>query len=90
MSVRFDTTREDFAIIEKIAVRAKNLAYGKYELRDAEMDISACHRNGNPLRLADLLAGDDFNFIHDVFGIRRNLDRNTGKLLHHFCPRFAA
>jgi hypothetical protein len=51
------------------------------------MDITACHANGNPLNLDKLLAADDFNFCHDVFGIRNHLDRETGKLVGHFRPR---
>jgi hypothetical protein len=54
------------------------------------MDLTACHANGNPLRLADLLAADDFNVAHDVGGISRHLDRTTGKLTQCFRPRFSA
>ncbi len=92
MNVRFDVSKEDAAIIEKIADRAIKAAMGAgwmYDPVGARMDITACHRNGTPLRLDELLDADDFNFSHDVFGIRRNLDRTTGKLLNHFCPRFA-
>ncbi len=53
------------------------------------MDVSATHANGNPLRLADLLAADDFNFAHDLSGICNCLDRNTGKLTNNFRPRFS-
>jgi hypothetical protein len=59
---------------------------------DITMDITACHANGNPLDLEKLLAADDFNFMHDVFGIRDHLDRDDrsptgGQLLHFFSPR---
>lgn len=53
------------------------------------MDITAVHANGNPLKLAELLATDDFNFTHDVFGITRHIDRETGKLGGCFVPRFS-
>jgi hypothetical protein len=53
------------------------------------MDITACHLNGCPLRLGELLGADDANFAHDVFGIRRHLNRETGKLEDCFCPRYA-
>ena len=92
MGIRFDASKEDFAVIERIAARAVKMANGggwHYPERDAQMDLTACHRNGTPLLLTDLLASDDFNFGHDVFGIRRHLDRTTGKLLSHFQPRFA-
>lgn len=53
------------------------------------MDVTATHANGNPLRLADLLAADDFNFAHDMSGIANCLDRNTGRLTNNFSPRFS-
>ena len=55
---------------------------------DTIMDIDACHCNGNPLRLGDLLVADDLNFAHDVFGIRRHINRKTGKLENCFLPRY--
>lgn len=54
------------------------------------MDLTACHANGNPLRLADLAnTKDDFSFIHDVGGIRQHLNRDTGQLEDFFSPRFS-
>lgn len=91
--VNFTVTRADRATIEKIASRAVELARQAgihYHKLDAMMDITACHSNGNPLRLADLLQADDFNFGHDILGIRKNIDRNTGELHNSFCPRFTA
>ena len=55
---------------------------------DADMDISAVHVHC-PLRLADLLAADQFNFSHDMRGILRHINRKTGKLENFFLPRFA-
>lgn len=57
---------------------------------DITMDLTACHANGNPLDLQKLLDADDFNFIHDVFGIRDHLDRDTGQLRDFFSPRCSA
>lgn len=59
-----------------------------------QMDLAAVHANGCPLDLEKLLAADDFNFAHDVFGIYRHLDRDGksptgGKLLDLFLPRTA-
>lgn len=53
------------------------------------MDITACHANGCPLKLRELLAAEDFNFAHDVFGIRRHLNRETAQLGDYFMLRFA-
>lgn len=61
-----------------------------YKQMDVIMDIDACHSNGCPLKLGELLKADDFNFAHDVFGIRQHIDRQTGKLQNCFDPRYAA
>jgi hypothetical protein len=64
----------------------KRLGIAKQNLT---MDLTAVHANGNPLRLAALLAADDFNFAHDVYGIQQHINRNTAKLENHFSPRFS-
>jgi hypothetical protein len=89
----FDRTPHEDRVIRKIARRAMAL-----ETRDGDagrpfmdwwMDIAATHASGNPLDLERLLAADDFNFAHDVFGICRHLDRETGELRNFFSPRFS-
>lgn len=99
--VSFDVSNEERATISKIADRALDIARQAGSYRDVpgrthaakrvhvEMDMIACHANGCPLRLDDLLAADDFNFSHDVFRIIRHLDRETGELTDFFRPRFA-
>ena len=52
------------------------------------MDISGCHLS-NPLDLDKLLDADDFNFMHDVLGIMKHIDRKTGELRDFFLPRFS-
>lgn len=54
---------------------------------DIEMDVHAVHTSVG-LRLDDLLRADDFNFSHDIGGIARHLNRETGELEDHFLPRF--
>lgn len=61
-----------------------------YPQMDADMDVTACHANGNPLKLQELLTADDFQFGHDVFGIRRHIDRETGEFKDCFSPRYSA
>jgi hypothetical protein len=73
-----------------VAAERRAGAVGKYPLIDADMDICATHLNGCPLKLEELLAADDMNFAHDVFGIRRHIDRTTGELQDCFVPRYAA
>lgn len=74
--------------MRKIVERARKMD-PEYETMDALMDISATHCSGNPMDLVRLLGADDFNFAHDVFGIRNRLDRRTGKLTGLFSPRFS-
>lgn len=82
----FETTREEFLTIARIADRA---GLEPEQRRDLMMDLAACHANGTPMDFERLLAADGFNFWHDVGGIARHLDRGTGQLANHFLPRFA-
>lgn len=90
--VSFDVSDSDGKAIKAIADRAAAMAieeqieYGRIEI---QMDVTATHANGCRLRLLELLKADDFNFAHDVFGIRRHLNRTTGELGDHFTPRYA-
>lgn len=89
---KFSATRDEMIIIAGIATRAAQMADRlgvDYEQRDALMDIDACHSNGCRLDLTKLLKSDNANFSHDVFGIRRFIDRSTGKLTGCFVPRCA-
>jgi len=52
------------------------------------MDLSACNAQC-PLKLDKLLVADEFNFWHDVSGIRQHINRQTGLLEDCFLPRFA-
>ena len=88
----WEATSEEHILQSKIGERASALAKAvgiEYKQITAMMDVGACHSNGNPLRLADLLESDDANFAHDVFGIRANIDRTTGKLMNCFVPRYS-
>ena len=91
--ISFKVRRDEMEVIDQIANRALNIAIGlrvNHKKQDFAMDITAVHANGYPLRLNDLLKADEFNFIHDVFGIRNHLNRETGELENHFRPRFHA
>jgi len=88
MQLKWTSTLEERNLMERIANRAETLM--KIEDRiSLLMDLEAVHCNGCPLRLQDLLEADNFNFLHDILGIRRNIDRITGKLRNEFYPRFA-
>src|SRR6185436_16467195 len=88
----FKTSRFEHDLINKIANRAVVLAVKfevPYEKMEATMDITACHANGCELDLNKLLAAPEPDFSHDVFGIRRHIDRRTGKIGGCFLPRCA-
>jgi len=85
--------REEHILAYQIAKRASEFAWREldfvYNLLTAETDILVTHLNGNPLKLQELLDADDANFAHDVFGIRRHINRSTGKLEDFFSPRYS-
>jgi hypothetical protein len=51
------------------------------------MDLTATEANGCPMDWEILLAADEFTFCHDVGGIRRHINRETGQLEDFFLPR---
>ena len=61
-----------------------------YKRINLVMDLTAADGvNGNlPLDWDRLLTADDFNFMHDLSGICRHMNRETGKLGDCFLPRF--
>lgn len=91
MEISFDVTSHEHDTILKLARRARSAEKGcPRDIMAWTMDFSVVHANGNPLRLDALLAADDFNFMHDAFGICRHLNRETGKLENFFSPRYSA
>jgi len=96
--VNFTIADEDRELIAKIVDRTLGILDSVSPLSKSDrknrrinlmMDLTACHANGNPLRLADLVAADDFNVMHDVGGISRHIDHDTGKMTGCFLPRFS-
>ena len=93
MILNWKVTREEAEAITAIAHRASAMARDAgrvYPVLTADMDITATHNNGCPLNLSALLAAAAGDFAHDIFGIQRHIDRNTGKLGDCFLPRYAA
>jgi hypothetical protein len=74
-------------LLDAITERA-HLWFPDRDLRDIRLDLIATHLTC-PLRLGELLDADDTNFIHDIAGIERHLNRRTFKLEDCFLPRFA-
>lgn len=86
--VSFRIAESEKPVVDGIVQRACSI-WPEADPLEVRMDITACHANGNPLRLGALLNADDFNFIHDVAGISRHLNRDTGQLMNYFSPRFS-
>lgn len=89
---KFNATEQEVSLIEAISARAVRMASVNgwfYPKGEAMMDIESTHCNGCPLKLEDMLEAGDGDFAHDVFGIYRHIDRNTGKLADGFLPRFS-
>jgi hypothetical protein len=88
-----DRDRREMLLIGEIAGRAMRLyeSLGHIEVQHATivLDLMSCHYVAQPLRLAEMLFGRDSDFLHDVAGINRHLDRETLKLKDCFLPRFA-
>ena len=81
---------KDYEIAQKIVKRALiELLSNNIDAGSLQMDIVATHVSGCKLRLKELLAADNGDFIHDICGIMHHLDRTTGKLQDRFVPRFA-
>lgn len=85
-------TREETNVIRRIANRAHDvLKRNGCSVRTVyiEMDVSAAHI-ACPIDLEKLESAEDFTFMHDIGGIRRHIDRETGELKDCFVPRCAA
>lgn len=87
-------SKEDFELMEKIGKRATEILKtsgirptGMNSILGTVMDLSVVHAN-HPLRLKDMLEAGDPDLIHDITGIRANLNRKTGKLSNFFVSRF--
>lgn len=86
-TINWNVTTEDFDAIAAIARRARTDL--GLEQRSTLMDLNATHANGNPLDLAGLLTASPGDFAHDVGGIQRYIDRETGQLTEFFTPRYS-
>ena len=74
--------------IGKIVNRAVaiNPAYNKTTVM---MDLLVLHDTGVEMRWEEFLNAPVFDFMHDINGINRHLNRRTYKLEDGFCPRYA-
>ena len=89
-TVNFTATPDERELVRKIIERAEQEdLFGGYDRESIEMDLIATHANGCPINFNKLLDFSLFNFIHDIAGIIRHLDRRSGQLTGFFRPRCA-
>jgi hypothetical protein len=89
-AVKLAAAIDELRIIAHIVARAqRKMIYFPHQTLKCTTDLDAVHSNGCSLRLLDLLAADDVDFDHDLRGIKKHIDRDTGKLRDLFRPRCA-
>lgn len=86
----------EHTLIAEIADRAQtelkayfDLGLSRLSRMDVITDLTVCHAT-HPLRLEDLRDADTYSFVHDILGIRRHLNRDTGELRECFLPQYVA
>lgn len=88
--IDWNTTRDEENTITAIMNRAvKEGLIEKDEAANLRMDLAACHSMDIKLDFEKLLDFPRFDLAHDLGGIRRHIDRETGKLGGCFLPRCA-
>lgn len=60
-----------------------------YSKQTAIKDLIVVHGRCCKMDFIRWLSANDFNFLHDLSGIARHMDRETGDLKNEFRPRFA-
>lgn len=81
-------TKNEYLQIAEIAKRAEEHGALMFDRLSLIMDIEAAHKQFN-LKLDELLAADEENFLHDIVGIQQNINRETKVIENHFLPRYA-
>lgn len=81
--------KERYLLYMEVVERAENLGY-KGDRMSLLMDIESADNTFN-LRMEDWLNADNFNFMHDIYGIVNNIvrDRFPSENFGYFLPRFS-
>ena len=87
--VEFNCTLDEMELVSKIVDRAVG-RWTNIDRMSLMMDLEATHSNGCELEFRLMLKADDYNLSHDIFGIMKHIDRETGELTDCFIPRFSA
>ena len=90
---RFEATAQEHRLIARIVQRASTLFPGlfggKEERLTLTMDLTATNANGCPMDFDKLLGAPESDFLHDLTGIARHINRRSGVLEDCFLPRCA-
>lgn len=90
MTQFFTTSIDDQATIVKIADRIMACSSPAYaDKLTAIIDLSLTHALVCPLDLNRLLAAPENHFLHDIFGIKKHLDREKAVFEPMYRPRYA-
>ena len=85
---QIETTKEENELIHKIVERAESLGVDYGDRITRMMDLTAAHWTC-PLKLEEMLEGNNVDLLHDIYGIAKSIDRDTGELRDCFLPRFS-
>ena len=83
--------KERYQKYVEIAKRAENEGFYSGERISLLMDIESADQKFH-LRLDDWLNADEFNFVHDLYGIMNNINRTEFPAIDFglFVPRFVS
>ena len=81
-------TKAEITVVAKIIERADTMGLLSNDRLSLLMDLQVVN-NQYPLRLYDMLAASDFDFVHDILGTQKNINRNKLCVDNCFIPRFA-
>lgn len=87
---KINEKREKFFKYVSICERAEKLDLILFDRQSLIMDIESADNTFN-LKLDEWLNADDINFVHDLVGIRSNINRSIYPMVDFGCfvPRFA-
>jgi len=89
MPSNYKTDYASRALLAKIAQRATKIAKTAgwdYNMLDIIHDLNRVHKKCMALDFSTLFNSSDNIFIHDIFGIRKNLNRKFNRLDNQFIP----